>query len=330
MNIKEVAKRAKVSTATVSRTINELSKVHPDTAEKVRQAIQELNFYPNTHARTLVSGRSRMMGLIISDITNPFFPELVKSFEDHAVERGLEVIIGNTDYNPKRMAACIRRMVERKVDGVAIMTSETDPELLSELTKRNIPIAVMDVGTEGAHSASINIDYAAGIREAFEHLYSLNHRRIGFISGPLHLHSARVRRDAFIAAMQARGLEADPSLIETGNHKTEGGGVAMQNLLKLNPRPTAVMTSNDLTAIGALHAIDDAGLSVPNDISVIGFDDISFAHLTQPPLTTVSISRTQLAITVLSMLEKLVESQAQPSAHSVATHLVVRKSTRGI
>jgi LacI family transcriptional regulator len=330
MNIKEVAKRAKVSTATVSRTINEPSKVHPDTAEKVRQAIQELNFYPNTHARTLVSGRSRMMGLIISDITNPFFPELVKSFEDHAVERGLEVIIGNTDYNPKRMAACMRRMVERKVDGVAIMTSETDPELLSELTKRNIPIAVMDVGTEGAHSASVNIDYASGIREAFEHLYSLNHRRIGFISGPLHLHSARVRRDAFIAAMNARGLEGDPGLIETGNHKTEGGGAAMQNLLKLSPRPTAVMTSNDLTAIGALHAIDDAGLRVPDDISITGFDDISFAHLTQPPLTTVSISRTQLAITVLGVLEKLLENQAQPSEHTVPTHLVVRKSTRGI
>jgi len=132
MNIKEVAKRAKVSTATVSRTINDSEKVRPGTAARVRQAIEELNFYPNTHARTLVSGRSRMLGLIISDITNPFFPELVKSFEDQAVERGQEVIIGNTDYNPKRMAGCIRRMVERKVDGVAIMTSEADPALVME------------------------------------------------------------------------------------------------------------------------------------------------------------------------------------------------------
>ena len=139
MNIKEVAKRARVSTATVSRTINNSEKVKPGTAARVRKAIEELNFYPNTHARTLVSGRSRMLGLIISDITNPFFPELVKSFEDQAVQGGQEVIIGNTDYNPKRMAGCIRRMVERKVDGVAIMTSEADPALVTELTRRNIP-----------------------------------------------------------------------------------------------------------------------------------------------------------------------------------------------
>src|SRR5215467_14381149 len=116
MNIKEVAKLAKVSTATVSRTINGSDKVSARTAERVQKAIKELNFYPNTHARTLVSGRSRMLGLIISDITNPFFPELVKHFEDQAVQKGLEVIIANTDYKPKRMAECIRRMVERKVD----------------------------------------------------------------------------------------------------------------------------------------------------------------------------------------------------------------------
>src|SRR5213082_3630878 len=139
MNIKEVAKLAKVSTATVSRTINGSDKVSARTAARVQKAIKELNFYPNTHARTLVSGRSRMLGLIISDITNPFFPDLVKSFEDQAVQRGQEVIIANTDYKPKRMAECIRRMLERKVDGVAIMTSEADSALLIELTRRDIP-----------------------------------------------------------------------------------------------------------------------------------------------------------------------------------------------
>src|ERR1700688_3131058 len=132
MNIKEVAKRAKVSTATVSRTINNSEKVRPATAARVRKAIKELNFYPNVHARTLVSGRSNMLGLIISDITNPFFPELVKSFEDEALQRGQVVMIGNTDYKPQRMAGCIRRMVEHKVDGVAIMTSETDLREIAE------------------------------------------------------------------------------------------------------------------------------------------------------------------------------------------------------
>ncbi len=331
MNIKEVAKRAKVSTATVSRTINDSEKVKPETAARVRQAIEELNFYPNTHARTLVSGRSRMLGLIISDITNPFFPELVKGFEDRAVQSGQEVIIGNTDYSPKRMAGCIRRMVERKVDGVAIMTSEGDPALVTELTRRNIPTVFMDTGTNTAHSANIRIDYAQGIHEAMNHLYALNHRRIGFITGPMDLESVRVRRTAFLSGLKSHGLP-ERGLIEIGDHRIEGGANAMRNLLKLAHPPTAVMTSNDLTAIGALGAIHEAGLRVPDDFSLIGFDDISFAHLTQPPLTTIILSRTQLAITAFAALEALIRNEAGRSHvdYGISTHLVMRGSTRAI
>jgi len=162
MNIKEVAKRAKVSTATVSRTINDSAEGKTGNCGAGAQSDRRTEFYPNTHARTLVSGRSRMLGLIISDITNPFFPELVKSFEDQAVQGGQEVIIGNTDYNPKRMAGCIRRMVERKVDGVAIMTSEADPVLVTELTRRNIPTVLWTLAPTALHSANIRIDYARG------------------------------------------------------------------------------------------------------------------------------------------------------------------------
>jgi DNA-binding LacI/PurR family transcriptional regulator len=330
MNIKEVAKRARVSTATVSRTINNSEKVKPDTAERVRKAIEELNFYPNTHARTLVSGRSRMLGLIISDITNPFFPELVKSFEDQAVQRGKEVIIGNTDYNPKRMAGCIQRMVERKVDGVAIMTSEADPALMMELTRRNIPTVFMDTGKPGPHTANIRIDYAQGILEALQHLFALNHRRIAFITGPMNLESAQIRHAAFVDGMKARGL-SDQSMIEKGNHRIEGGAMAMRSLLKLSHRPTAVIASNDLTAIGALGAIQDSNLKVPDDISLIGFDDISFAHLTQPPLTTVTLSRTQLAVTAFAALEALIRKEDGSHAdYSIPTHLVMRRSTAAI
>jgi DNA-binding LacI/PurR family transcriptional regulator len=330
MNIKEVAKRAKVSTATVSRTINNSEKVKPATAERVRQAIEELNFYPNTHARTLVSGRSRMLGLIISDITNPFFPELVKSFEDQAVQRGKEVIIGNTDYNPKRMAGCIRRMVERKVDGVAIMTSEGDPALMVELTRRNIPTVFMDTGKPGPHCANIRVDYAQGIHEAVQHLTALNHRRIAFITGPMNLESARIRRAAFVSGMKSRGL-FDQAMIEKGNHRIDGGAMAMRSLLKMPQRPTAVIASNDLSAIGALGAIHEIGLRVPDDISLIGFDDISFAHLTQPPLTTVILSRTQLAVMAFAALDALIHKES--SSHEdlmIPTHLVMRKSTRAI
>ncbi len=330
MNIKEVAKRAKVSTATVSRTINDSEKVKPATAARVRKAIEELNFYPNTHARTLVSGRSRMLGLIISDITNPFFPELVKSFEDQAVESGQEVIIGNTDYNPKRMAGCIRRMVERKVDGVAIMTSEADAALVTELTRRNIPTVFMDTGKTGPNSANILIDYAQGIHEAMQHLFSLNHRRIAFITGPMNLESARTRFEAYLAGLKSRKM-GDEAMVEKGDHRIEGGAMAMRSLLKLPVRPTAVIASNDLTAIGALGAILQAGLRVPEDISLIGFDDISFAHLTQPPLTTVILSRVQLAVTAFAALEALIRKEDGPEVdYTIPTHLVMRGSTRAV
>lgn len=330
MNIKEVAKRARVSTATVSRTINNSAKVKPGTAARVRKAIEELNFYPNTHARTLVSGRSRILGLIISDITNPFFPELVKSFEDQAVRFGKEIIIGNTDYNPKRMAGCIQRMVERKVDGVAIMTSEADPAMMTELTRRGIPTVFMDTGKPGSHTANIRIDYAEGIHEALQHLVSLNHRRIAFIAGPLELESARVRHAAFISGMESRGL-AELGVVENGNHRIEGGAEAMRRLLQLPQRPTAVISSNDLTAIGALGVILEAGLRVPDDISLIGFDDISFAHLTQPPLTTIQLSRAQLAVTAFAALEALIRNEGgSHTDYTIPTHLVLRSSTRAI
>jgi DNA-binding LacI/PurR family transcriptional regulator len=330
MSIREVAKRAGVSTATVSRTINDSGDVSPRTAAKVLKAIKELDFYPNTHARTLVSGRSRMLGLIISDITNPFFPDLVKSFEDQAVQRGLEVIIGNTDYDTKRMAGCIRRMVERKVDGVAIMTSEAEADLVAELTRRNIPTVFLDTGQTGPRSANIVIDYAQGIQEALQHLFLLNHRRIGFITGPLNLKSARIRHAAFLAEIAARGA-GDPGLIEIGDHRIEGGAQAMSNLLRLQERPTAVIASNDLTAIGALGVIHDAGLEVPGDLSLIGFDDISFARLTQPALTTIQLSRTQLAITAFAALEKLIREDGSPQIdYGIPTHLVIRGSTRAI
>ena len=330
MNIKEVAKRAKVSTATVSRTINDSREGQAGNRGARAQGHRRAEFlsqHPRPHPGF---GKKPDAGADHLRHHQPFFPELVKSFEDQAVERGQEVIIGNTDYNPKRMAGCIRRMVERKVDGVAIMTSEADPALVTELTRRNIPTVFMDTGKTGPHSANIRIDYAQGIHEAMQHLFSLNHRRIAFITGPMNLESARMRRDAYLSGLKSRGL-SDKAMIEKGDHRIEGGAMAMRSLLKLPQRPTAVITSNDLTAIGALGAILHAGLKVPEDISLIGFDDISFAHLTQPPLTTVILSRTQLAVTAFAALEALIRKDEGPHVdYSIPTHLVMRGSTRAI
>ncbi len=328
MNIKEVAARARLSTATVSRTINHSDLVRPRTAEKVRRAIRELGYYPNTQARALVSGRSHMFGLIISDIVNPFFPELVKSFEFAAIHRGYEVIVANTDYDSERMSGCVRRMIERKVDGVAIMTSELDRHLLDELSHRRLPIVFLDVGKLKPLISNINVDYSKGIGEAVQHIVALGHQRVGFISGPLRLKSARTRRSAFLKCIAACGIgERHRSMVE-GNHKIDGGEEAMMQLLSLSEPPTAVLTSNDLTAIGALRAVTRVGLQVPRDISVVGFDDIELSRFTQPPLTTIRLSRDELGRKAFDALYETVAGERRLGHEiKISTSLVEREST---
>lgn len=328
MNIKEVAARAKVSTATISRTINQSELVSPKTADRVWRAIRELGYYPNTQARALVSGRSRIFGLIISDISNPFFPELVKAFEDTAILHGYEVIVANTDYKLDRMGVCVRRMIERKVDGVAIMTSEIERELLDELSKRQLPIVFLDIGKVKPLISNISVDYARGIREAVQHLVGLGHKRLGFISGPGDLKSARTRRTAFLNCLRECGIADKQQIVVEGNHRVDGGQAAMREILSKPNPPTAVLTSNDLSAIGALHAIQDAGLRVPEDISVIGFDDIELSQYTQPPLTTVKLSRDELGRRAFHALYQAADGTVTAGQEiNIGTSLVIRKST---
>lgn len=328
MNIKEVARLAKVSTATVSRTINGSDKVTPETAERVRRAIETLKFYPNTNARALGSGRSSLYGLIISDITNPFFPELVKSFEDIAVQYGQEVLIANTNYDPHRMEVCVSRMLQRKVDGVAIMTSEIADHLIDEFNSRRIPLAFLDTATPQKGISNILVDYAAGIDAAVEHLTGLGHTAIGFISGPMSLHSARIRKQAFINNLKRKGIKLEKHFIEEGNHRTDGGHDAMSRLLAHPTRPTAVIASNDMTAIGAMGAISERGLSIPKDISLIGFDNIALSAFTQPALTTVHLSREEIAKMAFRALYSTYQSEAVKGAeYTIQPTLIVRNST---
>jgi DNA-binding LacI/PurR family transcriptional regulator len=325
MNIREVARLAKVSTATVSRTINGSDKVTPKTKERVQRAIEELKFYPNTWARALGSGRSSLYGLIISDITNPFFPELVKSFEDIAVQHGQEVLVANTNYDPARMEVCVSRMLQRKVDGVAIMTSEMDQHLITELESREIPLVFLDTGTVRALASNIVVDYAAGVEAAVEHLTALGHRQVAFIAGPDALRSAHTRREAFHSCMERAGLDA--SLVEQGNHQVDGGHEAMERLLRSRRRPTAVVASNDMTAIGALGAIHERGLRVPEDIGIVGFDDIALSAFTQPALTTVKLSRAEIARLAFRALYNTRMDGGAGTEFTVQPVLVVRSST---
>ena len=334
MNIKAVAKLAKVSTATVSRTINGTAKVNPDTEGRVRAAIETLHFYPDTNARALGSGRSSLYGLIISDITNPFFPELIKAFEDIAVKHNQEVLIANTNYDNDRMKICVTRMLQRKVDGVAIMTSEMDESLVEVFSRRHIPLVFLDGATIGPGVSTVSLDYAGGVDAAMNHLLELGHRRIAFISGPLRLGAAQLRLRAFKKIQKREDLALDDHLIQEGNHRVDGGREAMLRILDAFAReaepPTAVLASNDLTAIGAIGAIHERGLSIPDDISVMGFDNILLSAYTSPSLSTVNAPRVDVANAAFHALldaRRPGGKLAQGERHHVTTSLVVREST---
>jgi DNA-binding LacI/PurR family transcriptional regulator len=328
MDIRAVARLANVSIATVSRTINRVPTVNPKMAKRVWEAIEKVDYFPNTQARALVSGRSRLLGLIVSEIINPFFPELIQGFEDVALEHGYEILISSTNYDPRRLSLCIRRMLERRAEGVAVMTFGAEEPLFEQLAERKVPLVFVDVGPEKSGISLLRVDYRHGIRQAVQHLAVLGHRDIAFISGPKRLHSAQARRAAFTSALEECGIRPQPKSVVKGDHTMEGGVDAMDNLLKSRRLPTAVMCSNDMTAIGVLHKLYRAGLRVPDDLSVIGFDNIHMAKVTIPPLTTIQMSCFELArAAVTALLAHVEEGGEHKRSYTINTQLVVREST---
>jgi LacI family transcriptional regulator len=330
LDIRDVARHARVSIATVSRTINHVPTVDKELARRVWKSIEELNYFPNTQARALVSGRSHLLGLLISEITNPFFPELIQGFEEIAVRHGYEILIGSTNYEPERMETCIRRMLERNVDGVAVMTFGIEEPLLDELASRDIPMVFVDSGPPSPLVSALVVDYRHGIREGVQHLAALGHRRLAFISGPMVQRSCQLRKSAFLESNEEIGLRPREEWLIEGDHTLEGGMKAMEQLLAMPEQPTAVMCSNDMTAIGALRVLARRGMKVPDEMSVIGFDDIHLAEFVYPPLTTVRMSRTDLARAAFEALRAHIETPSQPtlpSRYPVSTRLTVRQST---
>ena len=330
ISIRDVAERSGVSIATVSRTVNRIPTVDPDLASRVWKAIEEVGYLPNTQARALVSGRSRMLGLIVSEITNPFFPELVQEFENLAVAQGYEVLIGSTNYEPVRTESLIRRMLQRNVDGVAVMTFGIEEELVLKLVEREFPLVFIDQGLDLPNIRVLKVDYAEGIRQGVQHLAALGHRQIAFISGPLRLRSAVARRDAFLKSMAELGLTVPQEHMLEGTHTMEGGMSAMEKLVALAELPTAIMCSNDMTAIGVLHGLYRTTHGVPQEISVVGFDDIHLAQFMLPPLTTVQMSCRALASAAIEALRAGIERDHPESPRKewkIPTHLVVRQST---
>jgi LacI family transcriptional regulator len=330
MDIREIAKRARVSTATVSRTVNGITTVNPTLAKRVWKVVHELGYYPNTQARALVSGRSRIFGLIVSEIVNPFFPEIVQGFETIAVQHNYEILLTSTVHDPKRMETSVRRMIERRVDGVAVMTFGMEDLLLEDLKIRNVPLVFVDVGPARPRVSNIRIDYLHGIRQAVQHLAALRHERIAFITGPHQLKSAMARQTAFLKSMEEIGLGVNAGLIVEGDHTLEGGMKALAELLKEKIRPTAVLCSNDMTAIGVMRQSYEEKISIPRDLSVVGFDDIRLAQFILPPLTTIRMSQEELArLAFKALLTDVERGTPAPngSEYALQTSLVLREST---
>ena len=327
-DIRTVAALAKVSIATVSRTINGSPAVSDRLMKRVWQAIEQLNYFPNTHARSLVSGRSRILGIIVENITNPFFPELIQNFEEVAVAHGYEILVSSSNSDPAILTSCVRRMLERKVEGVAVMTFGEEEPVLDQLTHRDIPMVLAEFRLDDPKTSTILLDYTTGVREAVHHLMGLGHRKIGFLAGPHKLHSAITRENDFRSAMNEAGLRLDPAWCIECDHTLRGGVAGFEKLWALPERPTAVMCSNDMTAIGVLRAAYMGGLRVPQDLSVVGLDDIDFAEFTLPPLTSIRLSRADLARAAFDALR----AQTDPTPKLqreflVSTKLVVRGST---
>lgn len=323
-SIKDVALKAGVSIATVSHVLNGTRGTRPQTRQRVLAAIEDLGYAQNQAARNLVMGRSSLLGLIISDIRNPFFPEVTAAFQDQALLHNMDALVVNTNYDAHRTLNSVKRMIGLQVPALAILTSQIAPGVMDMLAEQKIATVYLDLGRVDRYISNILLDYERGIAEGLEYLRNLGHRRIAYIGGPLHLHSAQRRKKAYLETAAELGL--DPDYAIDADFTVKGGYYACSKLLS-GRAPTAIMAANDLTAIGVLHRAYDGGLRVPEDLSVVGFDDILIAEFTQPALTTLAVPRTEIGKVAFEALWAMMSDPgAEGREFRLGTHLVVRQS----
>ena len=322
----DVASRARVSMTTVSHVLNKTRHVAPATVNRVLEAVRELGYYQNVHARRLAQSQSDLVGLVLSEIANPFFSEAINSFQKAALERGFEMLLCNTEYDPNRVRAVIGKLITNQVRGVAVMTSTVDADAAKELTAHGIAVVLHDQRVVRKLISETRVDYSQGISQALEYLTNQGHRNFGIISGPLQIRSAVIVRDAFVTALKHYGLQPVHSV--ESNYRVDGGSAGVRSLLSRHPFPTALLCGNDLIAIGAMSVLEEARVRVPEDISVVGCDDIFFARLSRPPLTTVHVPREKLGTLSFEAIEKILASKTRKGReYTLATRLVVRGST---
>jgi len=326
MNLEQVARRAKVSTATVSRVLNNASVVKASTRARVEKAIEELRYHPNLHARNLAGGKSRTIGVIASNMENPFFFDIYKTVESGAHARGYEVVVANTDYRSEQLVASIRLMIGRRVAGLAAIVSEMDPALIKELTESRIPVVFYDVGTPRPNITNIRVNYRRGIEKVIDYLHSLGHRRLGFIGHHAMLAPINERMKAVLDAVaRTPGLEVRSA---ADADTLEGGRQATRALLATGYEPSALICVNDVTAVGALRELRERGFRVPQDVSVTGFDNVKLSEFCYPALTTVHIPRERIGQIICDCLIPALDPPTTPEHEIVIDpELVVREST---
>ncbi len=324
MSLERVARRARVSTATVSRVLNNTGPVKGSTRARVLKAIEAVKYSPNLHARSLAGGHSRSIGVIVSNIDNPFFLDVYRAVETRAHDAGYEVIMAHTDYTPERLVRSIRLMIGRRVAGLAAIVSEMDAALITELSAQRIPVVFYDVGTPRRNITNIRVDYASGMSKLTSYLYSLGHRRLGFLAHHATLGPVNERQKSVLAAARRhRGVQVATA---ADADTLEGGRRAARALLDAHPRVTAVVCVNDLMAVGAMRELRTRGRRVPEDVSVTGFDNITLAQFCQPALTTVHIPRDTIGETVCDFLMNPGKSPL-PHEFVIDPELVLREST---
>jgi LacI family transcriptional regulator len=289
MNLDAVAQRAGVSTSTVSRVLNNLEIVKTSTRSRVLKAAEELNYHPNLHARSLARGKSRILGIIVSNMENPFFLDIYRTLESDAHARGLEVVVANTDYRSEQLVASVQLMIGLRAAGLAVIVSEMDEHLIQTVANSRIPAAFYDVGTPEKNITNIRVDYRKGIKKTVSYLNSLGHRRMAFIGHHSTLGPISERRKTFLESVH-RYSNAEAKIF-VGPDSLEGGRQAARELLESGFRPTAILCVNDFMAVGVMRELREEGLQIPRDVSVTGFDNIKLAEFCSPPLTTVHIPR---------------------------------------
>jgi DNA-binding LacI/PurR family transcriptional regulator len=326
VTIRDVAKATGVSTATVSNVLNKTGKVGSDTRRIVLAAVRRMGYIPDVHARHLASRDRRTLGIIISDIENPFFPEVVKGFETRARQLGYNVILSDTNYDPLRTREAADRMMEHKVRGVAVMTSEISIKLIQALARRRIAVTFLDLAPARQYVSNLRIDYASGIKQIVEHLHAHGHRRIAFVAGRPNLKSNLARLEAYEKCMRDLGLEPGPIL--AGDLRFEGGLAAGLAIGRLASRPTAVVAVNDLTAVGVVKGLLNSGCKVPEEISVTGFDKTRLAEYSNPSITTVDVHRETLGQMAADALHALANCESpQGREYQIEAELVLGGSS---